>query len=179
MQRAFLLFLSISLGVLVFLCSQRDFRLPILAKNSTQIQLTSFQPFYYAALKVTAFDIEQENGIAQFLEEFEKQNLAVSDPLLIFKTNLEKTQKAGWIIASKVPESLSISSPLYKAKWNWGNILIWEGANKDTLRLDSEKLLRFLKDQHLFAIGPIIEIFESSDNERRKFWLPVQKEVGN
>ena len=52
MQRFLLLFLSVSLGVLVFLCSQRDFNLPILTGHAPEIQLESFKPFYYAALHI-------------------------------------------------------------------------------------------------------------------------------
>ena len=179
MQRLLLLFLSISLGVLVFLCSQRDFKLPMMFKDSTQIQLKSFQPFYYAALNITTSGREQKDVIAQFLDELQKQNLVVSEPLLIFKPNPEESQKGEWIIATRIPESLAITRPLYKAKWNWPNVLIWGGSDKDSIGLNSEELIHFMKKQRLFAIGPVVELYENSGKLNRKYWLPVQKEVGN
>ena len=58
-------------------------------------------------------------------------------------------------------------------------MLIWEGNKKYDLKLDSEKLIRFMKAERIFAVGPVIEIYEYSENLKREYWLPVQKEVGN
>ena len=179
MQRLLLLFLSISLGVLVFLCSQGDFNLPILVTDSTKIQLKSFQPFYYAALHIATSEEGKNDGIARFLDELQKQNLTVSEPFFIFRPIPGKSRQSKSIIATRIPESMQITSPLYKAKWNWQNVLIWDGSDKDALGLDSEKLIRYLKEQSLFAVGPVVEIYENSGKLIRKFWLPVQKEVGN
>jgi len=179
MQRLLLLFLSISLGVLVFLCSQRDFNLPILVTDSTKIELKSFQPFYYAALHIATSEAEKNAGIAKFLEELQKQNLTVADPLFILRPDPGKSHQSKSVIATRIPESMQITGPLYKAKWNWQNVLIWDGSNKEVLGLESEKLIRYLKEQRLFAIGPIVEIYENSGNLIQNFWLPVQKEVGN
>lgn len=179
MQRFLLLFLSVSLGVLVFLCSQRDFNLPILTRHAPEIHLKSFQPFYYAALHIEMSEDSPEKGIAEFLAEVKRQNLEIFDPLLIFKSDQDNAQQRSWIIATKIPESLQLTRPLQKTKWNWQNVLVWEGNEKEALQLGSEKLIRFMKAERLFAIGPIIEIYENSTKLKRKFWLPVQKEVGN
>ena len=128
---------------------------------------------------MTTSEAEKNAGIAKFLEELQKQNLTVSEPIFIFKPNSGKSRQSKSIIATKIPESIQITGPLYKAKWNWQNVLIWEGSDKEVLGLDSEKLIRYLKEQRLFAIGPVVEIYEKSGNLIQKFWLPVQKEVGN
>ena len=103
MQRILLLFLSVSLGVLVFLCSQPDFNLPILLTDSPKIQLKSFQPFHYAALHIETSKQTPEQGILSFMKEANNQKLDITEPLLIFKPDPENSQEGSWIIATKIP----------------------------------------------------------------------------
>jgi hypothetical protein len=130
-------------------------------------------------MQIVSSEVGLNEGIEQFLEELQKQNMEVSDSLLIIQTEPEKLQKNEVIIAAKIPETFSIASPLYKAKWTWDNVLIWEGADQEPWEFDSEKLKRFLDEHHLFTVGPVVEIFVNSSKLKREFWLPVRKEVGN
>jgi hypothetical protein len=179
MQRLLLLFLSISLGVLVFLCSQKDFNLPMLTQDSTKFQMSDLKPFYYAALQIVSSEEELNNIIEKFQKEIQNQNMILSDALLVFKSELGKSDGKAWVIATKIPESFSISHPLYKAQWNWKNVLVWDGSDEGSFGLDSAKLSQYLEEHKLFAIGPVIEIFENPAKLNRKFWLPVSRKVGN
>ncbi|UCF65361.1 MAG: hypothetical protein JSW33_05895 [bacterium] len=177
MQRVFLLVLSIGLGVLVLIFSLDNIDLPLLTKNSGKIEVQSFEPFYYVALKIPSFIDDPEQYIDRLQEELKNQNLGLSEAIFIIQEVKNSGQK-DWIIATRVPEISRVKKPLYVAKWNWKNVLVWKEDSRKNHGDVSKKIVKYLEEHKLFAVGPVVEFFEKSP-DHMIYWLPVGREVGN
>ena len=177
MQRLFLLFLSIMLGVLIFVCSQGDFEMPLIAKTSGKVELKSFEPFYYAALKIPSSVNELTAHIAQFQNELRKQNLNKSKLVFLIKP-LQNSEHNEWIIARQISDTVSVKKPLFKEKWNWQTVLVWSEKERSNTGFHTEEIISYLNEHKLFTAGPLVEIFEKF-SVKPTYWLPVDREVGN
>ena len=177
MQRIFLLFLSIALGVMVFIFSNDNIEIPLMTRTSGNIEMQSFEPFYYVALKIPSFIEDPEVYITRLQNELKDQNLGLSDAIFIIQ-DFNNSEQNDWIIATRVPEISLVKKPLYIAKWNWKNVLVWNERKRSNPGHVSKKIVRYLKEHQLFAVGPMVEFFEKFPNHPI-YWLPVGREVGN
>ena len=182
-MRHLLLFLSISLAVLIFVCSEQEkSRNGLLQK----IELKNVESFYYVALFHRGPYDEQQKVTDKFYQQVASQNLPVEGPLMGLYFNDPETvapEQLEWAIGQVIADSVTVNKPLMTLKWNVPQVMVcqYSGLPENSAPV-YHAFDTFMTRNHLAPAGPSVERFVDlksgspfpRDTVRMEIWFAVQ-----
>ncbi len=184
MQRFLLLILSITLAVIIFVCSRQGGEHS--PRNSgSNIEVQTIQPFYYVALFHRGPYTDHENVISQFFTETAKQKILATGPMMGLYFNDPAENAPGdleWAIGLPVKDSLIVKKPLKLIKWNNPEVLVYTHYGPtDSTAYVYKMFDAYMKKYQLAPAGPAVERFlfhGDRDSSVTEIWFPVQSAGG-
>lgn len=182
MPRFILLVLSITLAILIFVCSRQG--KDQLSPN--KIQIRTVEPFYYVALFHRGPYTDHENVTAQFMAEIKKQNINTDGTLIgLYFNDPAETPAAEleWAVGSQVADSIIAEKPLILIKWDIPEVLVFtHHGPADSTAYVYEMFDSYMKKHQLVPAGPAVEryVFPGNrDSSVTEIWYPVQTSLEN
>jgi effector-binding domain-containing protein len=182
MPRFILLILSITLAILIFVCSRQGNN----QSSSNKIQIRTVEPFYYVALFHRGPYTNHEYVTKQFLAKIKKQNIRIDSTLLgLYFNDPAETPAAEleWAVGSQVADSITVEKPLMLIKWDIPEVLVFtHHGSVDSTAYVYDMFDSYMKKHQLVPAGPAVERYVSSggrDSSVIEIWYPVQLSSDN